>query len=193
MPVSRNVSRSPARQNIILTDGISLFASSSIFSTPPLSTMTLTLFIYLLSLVCWLGGMIFFSIFSAPVIFRVLTRVDAGKVVSGIFSRYYLLGYIAGSVALVLALYFCLLRSGRAWWILSAAALAFALGLTVYAGAVLRPRIDAIHFVAEEQSPDAARKAEFDHLHRLSVSLNGGVMMLNVLALLSTAAALSQP
>jgi hypothetical protein len=154
--------------------------------------MALTLFIYLLSLVCWLGGMIFFSIFSAPVIFQVLTRADAGKVVSGIFPRYYLLGYIAGAVALVLALYFCVLRNERLWWILSAAALALALGLTVYAGAVLRPRIDAIHLVAEEQNPDTARKAEFDRLHRLSVSLNGSVIVLNLLALLSTAAALSQ-
>jgi hypothetical protein len=154
--------------------------------------MTLTLFIYLLSLVCWLGGMVFFSIFSAPVIFRVLSRADAGKVVSGIFPRYYMLGYIAGTVALVLALYFCVLRSGRPWWILSAAALGFALGLTVYAGAVLRPRIEAIHIVAEEQTPDAAGKAEFDRLHRLSVSLNGAVMVLDLLALLSTAAALSQ-
>jgi hypothetical protein len=155
--------------------------------------MTVTLFIYLLSLVCWLGGMIFFSIFTAPVIFRVLTRADAGKVVSGIFPRYYLLGDIAGAVALLLALYFCLLRTGRMWWMLSAAALALALGMTVYAGAVLRPQIDAIHIIAEEQNPDPGRKLEFDHLHRLSVSLNGGVMVLNLLALLSTAAALSQP
>ena len=154
--------------------------------------MTLTLFIYLLSLVCWLGGMVFFSIFTAPVIFRVLTRADAGRVVSAIFPRYYLLGYIAGAIGLLLALYFCMLRSGRPWWMLSAAALALALGLTVYAGAVLRPRIDSIHIVAEEQTPDTARKIEFDHLHRLSVSLNGGVMVLNLLALLSTAAALSQ-
>src|SRR5215472_16775310 len=88
----------------------------------PLSSMMITLFIYLLSLVCWLGGMVFFSIFSAPVIFRVLSRADAGKVVSGIFPRYYLLGYAAGAVALVLARYFCVLRSGRPWWILSAVA-----------------------------------------------------------------------
>jgi hypothetical protein len=154
--------------------------------------MTLTLFIYLLALVCWLGGMVFFSIFSAPVIFRVLTRADAGRVVSGIFSRYYLLGYVSGAIALLLALYFCLLRSGRLWWVVSAAALALALGLTVYAGAVVRPRIEAIHVTADEQNPDPARRSEFDRLHRLSVSLNGGVMVLNLLALLTTAAALSQ-
>jgi hypothetical protein len=154
--------------------------------------MTLTLFIYLLALVCWLGGMVFFSIFAAPVIFRVLAPADAGRVVSGIFPRYYLLGYIAGAIALILALYFCVLGNGRGWWVLSAIALVLALGLTVYAGTVLRPRIDAIHIVAEEPQPDVGRKAEFDRLHRLSVSLNGGVMVLNLLALLSTAAALSQ-
>ena len=155
--------------------------------------MTISLFIYLLSLVSWLGGMIFFSIFSAPVIYRVLTRADAGKVVSGIFPRYYLLGYIAGSIALLLALYFCALRTARGWWGLSAVALAVALGLTIYAGAVLRPRIDAIRTVAEQQNPDSGRQAEFDRLHRLSVSLNGGVMVFNLLALLGTAAALSHP
>ncbi len=150
------------------------------------------LFIYLLSLVCWLGGMIFFSIFTAPIIFRVLTRAEAGKVVSGIFPRYYLLGYIAGGIALVLALYFCLLATGRLWWCLSALALALALGLTVYAGAVVRPQIDAIH-ISDEPNPDPARKAQFDRLHRLSVSLNGGVMVLNLLAVLTTAAALTRP
>lgn len=155
--------------------------------------MTLTLFIYLLSLVCWLGGMIFFSIFTAPVIFRVLSRVDAGKVVSGIFLRYYWLGYIVGAIAFALALYFCLLRKERLWWLLAAIALVVGLVLTVYVGVVLRPRINAIHLVAEEENPDAARKAEFDRLYRLLVSLNGAVMVLNLLALLSTAAALSQP
>ena len=155
--------------------------------------MTLTLFIYLLAMVCWLGGMVFFSLITAPVIFRVLQRADAGKVVSEIFPRYYLLGYIAGGVALALAVYFCVLRGERVWWILSVAALALALGMTFYAGAVLRPQIDAIRTVAEEPNVDPARKAEFDRLHRLSVSLNGGVMVLDLLALLSTAAALAQP
>jgi hypothetical protein len=151
-----------------------------------------TLFIYLLSLGCWLGGMIFFSIFSAPVIFRVLTRAEAGRLVSGIFPRYYLLGYVAGGIALVLALYFCVLGRNRMWWLLSAAALAVALGLTVYAGAIIRPRIDAIHAATEGLNAGAEQRSEFDHLHRLSVSLNGGVMVLNLLSLFSTAAALSR-
>ena len=45
--------------------------------------------------------------------------------------------------------------------------------------------------VFEEQHPDLARRAEFDRLHRLSVMLNGGVMVLNLAALLTTAIALT--
>jgi len=153
--------------------------------------MTLTLFIYLLAIACWLGGMVFFSLFTAPVIFRLLPRAEAGTVVAGLFPRYYLLGYIAGGIALVLACYFGLARPGRLWWGLVALALAISLGLTVYAGTVVRSRIEAIHIVAGEPNPDTARKAEFDRLHRLSVTLNGAVIVLNLLALLSSAAALS--
>jgi uncharacterized membrane protein len=153
--------------------------------------MVITLFVYLLSIACWLGGMIFFTIITAPAIFNVLPTADAGKVVSVIFPRYYLLGYVAGIISAILAIYFTISHTQRVWWSLAAITLVVALALTFYAGAVVRPRIDAVRTVAEEQNPDPARKAKFDRLHSLSVTLNGGVMLLNVLALLSTAAALA--
>jgi len=154
--------------------------------------MTVILFIYLLAIACWLGAMVFLSLVTAPVLFGLLSRIDAGKVVAAIFSRYYLLGYVAGAISFAFAIYLAVARGARLWWGLSALALAVALGLTVYAGAVIRPRIETIHPVAEEPNPDASRKSEFARLHRLSVSLNGGVMVLNLLALLSSAAALSR-
>lgn len=153
--------------------------------------MVITLFVYLLALACWLGGMVFFTAIIAPVIFKVLPIADAGKVVAGIFPRYYILGYVAGLVAVVLAIYFAIGRAPRLWWSLSAIALAGALALTIYAGAIIRPRVDAIRTVVEEQNPDPARRAEFDRLHRLSVMINGGVLLLNLGALLATAAALT--
>jgi len=153
--------------------------------------VAITLFIYLLALVCWLGGMIFFSIFVAPVVFGVLPISEAGKVVAGIFPRYYLLGYVAGIIGVILSIYFALSHAPRLWWGLAALALVIALGLTLYAGAVVRPKVDSIRTVAEEANPDPARKAEFERLHRLSVAINGGVMVLDLLALLCTAAALT--
>ncbi|MGH7779403.1 MAG: DUF4149 domain-containing protein [Candidatus Binataceae bacterium] len=150
----------------------------------------IALFVYLLAIACWLGAIVFFSFFTAPVIFTQLPIAEAGKVVHTIFPRYYALGYIAGAIALALAIYFTAVREPRLWWGASVAALVLALGLTFYAGSVVRPRVDAIRGVSEEQNPDPARKVEFDHLHRLSVYLNGAVLLLNLAALAVTAEAL---
>ena len=153
--------------------------------------MAISLFIYLLCIAGWLGGMIFFTVFTAPAVFAVLAPADAGKVVSTIFPRYYMLGYVTGVISVILAIYFAIGRAPRLWWSLAGLTLAVALGLTIYAGAALRPRINAIRSVNTEPNPDPARKAEFDQLHRLSVALNGGAMILNLIALLSTAVALT--
>ena len=167
--------------------------------------MIVLLFVYLLAMVCWLGSIIFFSFFTAPVIFTTLARSDAGKVVAVIFPRYYILGYVAGGLALVIAIYFTIVsrggsrgiyftvisRGSRGWWAATVIAIAIAVGCTFYAGMVVRPRVDAIRSVSEEQNPDPARKAEFDYLHQLSVMLNGAVLMLDLIALFGTAAALA--
>ncbi len=153
--------------------------------------MIVALFFYLLSLACWLGGIVFFSFFTAPVIFTRLPIAEAGKVVHTIFPRYYALGYGAGIVALALAIYFTAVRVPRLWWGATVIVLAIALGITFYAGAVVRPQVDAIRGVAEQQNPDPAQKAEFDHLHKLSVYLNGAVLLLNLAAIFGTAGALS--
>jgi uncharacterized membrane protein len=153
--------------------------------------MVIALFVYLLAVVVWLGGMLFFTIITAPAVFEVLATVDAGKVVAAIFPRYYLIGYGAGTIGVILAIYFAVQHGPTLWWSLAGLALAIALALTLYAGAAVRPQINAIRAVATEANPDPARKAEFDRLHRLSVALNGGVMVLNLLALLSTATAVA--
>jgi hypothetical protein len=154
--------------------------------------MIVLIFIYLLALVCWLGSIIFFSFFIAPVVFTVLARPDAGKVVSVIFPRYYILGYVAGGLAFILAIYLLFAAGGpRGWWLASVITIALALACTGYAGTVVRPRVDAIRTVSEEANPDPATKAEFDHLHHLSVMLNGAVLLLDLVALFGTAAALA--
>jgi len=152
--------------------------------------MVIALFVYLLALVCWLGGMFFFTAIVAPVVFNLLPLPEAGKFVAGVFPRYYILGYAAGGLGLILAIYFAIERQARLWWSFSALALAVALGLTIYAGAIIRPQVDAVRSMVEDQNPDPARRAEFDRLHHLSVVLNGGVMLLNLAALLTTATAL---
>ncbi|MGD0117336.1 MAG: DUF4149 domain-containing protein [Candidatus Binatus sp.] len=153
--------------------------------------MILVLTIYLAALGCWLGGIVFFSFFTAPAVFTNLPRHEAGQLISVIFPRYYMLGYIAGTISVALAIYLTAAHSPRLWWSLTALALAIGLGITFYAGMVILPRADALRAVTEDPNPDAVRKAEFDSLHHTSVILNGTVLLLNLAALVGTSGALT--
>jgi len=153
--------------------------------------MIIVLTIYLAALGCWLGGIVFFSFFTAPAVFTVLPRPEAGQLISTIFPRYYMLGYIVGTISLVLAIYFTAVRGPRMWWGGTTVALAIALGITFYAGTVILPRADAIRTVNEAANPDPATKAEFDKLHHTSVILNGTVLLLTIAAIVGTSGALT--
>ena len=60
-------------------------------------------FVYILSLVGWVGSIVFFSFFTAPVIFKLLDREKAGEVVGVICFPCWL----ALKNSLVLSKYFC--------------------------------------------------------------------------------------
>src|SRR2546422_5980771 len=51
-------------------------------------------YLYLLSLVLWIGGVVFFSFLASPSIFKIPPPEQAGQVVGDIFSKYHLLGYV---------------------------------------------------------------------------------------------------
>jgi hypothetical protein len=151
----------------------------------------MALFFYLLCLVLWLGGIVFFGSIIAPVLFTRLTVAQAGAVVTVVFPRYHVLAYVCGAFGLLLAIYLALARGPRGWWMAAAIVLAIALGITLYDGLFIEPRVHEIRTVAEEASPDQARKAEFDRLHHLSATLFTITGGLNLVALIATAAALS--
>ena len=153
--------------------------------------MLIILSIYLIALACWLGGIVFFSFFTTRIVFASLSRAEAGVAIRALFPQYYMLGYVAGTVCLVAAIYITAVRTPRVWWGGTTLAIAIALGLTFYAGTIIRPRVEAIRSVTEETNPDPVRKAEFDKLHRESVMLNGAVLLLNIAAIVGTAGALT--
>jgi Domain of unknown function (DUF4149) len=152
--------------------------------------MIIVLTIYLAALGCWLGGIVFFSFIVAPTVFTVLPRPEAGGLISAIFWQYYTIGYVAGSVSVVLAICLMVKRGPRMWWGGTTIVLAIALGITIYAVTVILPRADALRTVNEDPNPDPVKKAEFDKLHHTSVILNGTVLLLNIAAIVGTSGAL---
>ncbi|PYS95511.1 MAG: DUF4149 domain-containing protein [Acidobacteria bacterium] len=147
--------------------------------------MTATLrFVHLLGLVVWIGGVVFFSFVTAPTLFGSLPRDMAGRAVSAIFPRYYLLGWIGGSLSLLSALVLGL--RAAAWpraLVAELALLLLMLGLSLFAGQVILPQAYALRLSLPglEGTPAyAAAKAEFDRLHRRSVLLNGTVLILGL-------------
>src|SRR5262245_57633816 len=69
--------------------------------------MILITLVYMLSLVIWIGSIVFFSFIVAPSLFHTLPPEYAGKAVGAIFPKYYPVGYVSGMVAFA-----CLAISG---------------------------------------------------------------------------------
>ena len=128
-------------------------------------------FIYLLSLVCWLGAIIFFSFFVAPAVFKALDREKAGELIGIIFPRYYKLGYVCG--ALILCSFMMIGEVGLKWC---------AWGIMILgsgiAGLVINPKAKKIKEQLKSSSENdiLSLEAKFKTLHSLSVKLNALVL-----------------
>ena len=132
---------------------------------------TLINFIYLLSLVCWIGSIIFFSFFVAPVVFKSLEREKAGEVVGIIFPRYYKLGYICG--ALILLSFLMTDNVGLKWCAWGVMVLGSGL-----AGLVINPKAKKLkeQLKSSPENEIPTLEAKFKTLHSLSVKLNALVL-----------------
>lgn len=115
---------------------------------------------------------LFFAAVVTPAIFSTLPREEAGRVIRVLFPRYYLVLGALTALATVTAIYAYPVPA----LLIGIAALGFA-----YAQFALRPRIDALREAAHS-GLDVAAKREFDRLHRLSVLLNLGQLLLLVVA-----------
>jgi uncharacterized membrane protein len=147
-------------------------------------------FVYLLSLVLWIGGIAFFSFIAAPSIFQVLPREEAGKVVTAIFPKYYWEGIICG----VLALATSLILGIRTRWSILLIVRTILLGMmlvgVLYSVLVLQPKIHAVKEQVtsfESLSPTDPLRLEFGRLHGRSFAVNAAVLLLGVVVLFITA------
>ena len=138
-----------------------------------------------LSLSLWLGSDVFLSFVVAPGAFRILeSRDQAGAIVGYSLGRMHLAGIVCGLVFLLARL----LRTKTFASFATPAALCVALMITLTAisrfavsakMAALRMQMGSI----QATPTDSPLLAEFSKLHRISVSLESGVLLLGFAAI----------
>jgi hypothetical protein len=127
----------------------------------------------LLATALLLGGMVFFVVAVAPLVFTRLPPEWAGRFIRQLFPFYYL--YVLGlSAAAAVALLPLRLPDALAMAVVAA--------LTAWLRQRLMPRINAWSDAA--QAGDATAKGRFDRAHRLSVVLNLAQMLVALVVLL---------
>lgn len=145
-------------------------------------------FVLLLSIVLWVGALVFFTFFVTPSIFQVLPRDLAGELVGAIFPKYWAIGYVAGvlSIASLLAISFVEKAFPAARILL----LAFMTAATFYSGMVIAPEAKAVHREMRAASDPAKTKEfkeDFARLHLHSYVLNMAVIVSGVAFIFFTA------
>jgi uncharacterized membrane protein len=154
--------------------------------------MSLVRFCMLLSLVVWLGGIIFFAFVLAPTVFTVLpTRHLAGNVVNRSLSLLHGMGIISGVVFALTSMLYSRLSIGTAEPFSARHILIYAMILLTLVSqfavggrmAVLRTEMGIIDDIPQSD----ARRLEFNRLHQWSTRLEGAVLLLGLAVLYLTA------
>jgi len=144
-------------------------------------------YLMLLALIVWLGGLIFFAFVVAPTAFSVLpTRHLAGNLVARSLQGLHWMGIVAGIVYLASSLVYGRVSTGtfapfaaRHWIVI----LMLILTLVSQFGVV--PRMDTLRASIGEIDAvplDNPARIEFDALHVWSTRLEGGVLLLGLVA-----------
>lgn len=158
--------------------------------------MSFLRFLMLLSLVVWIGGLIFFAFVVAPAAFAVLpSRHLAGNVVTRSINFLHWIGIISGLVFLASSLLYNQLTRG-AVHVFSArhVIIVLMLVLTLISQFGIIPRMDILRASMGEIDsvpPDNPARMQFDALHVWSTRVEGGVLLLGLIALYMTASAIS--
>jgi hypothetical protein len=154
--------------------------------------MSLLRFLMLLSLIVWLGGLIFFSFVLAPTVFSVLpTRHLAGSVVSRSLSLLHWMGLVSGIVFLGSSMTYARLTTGSAHPFAARHILLFVmLALTLISQFGISPKMATLRASLGEIDSVAANdpaRVQFNALHVWSTRLEGTVFLLGLLVVYLTA------
>lgn len=134
-------------------------------------------FILLISMVVWIGMLIFFTFFVAPSIFKVLPRELASDLVGDIFPKYWMIGYAAGVLSLMSLIAVSLIEKAFPAARISLVALMTA--LTFYSGLVVGEKartMSAEIRIIQDPVKKEEMRARFKRIHAESAAINMAIM-----------------
>ncbi|MGH9495610.1 MAG: DUF4149 domain-containing protein [Candidatus Sulfotelmatobacter sp.] len=158
--------------------------------------MSFLRFLMLLSLVVWIGGLIFFAFVLAPTAFQVLPNTHlAGNVVGRALGKLHWIAIISGIVFLGCSLLYRYLADGTAHVFAARHILiCLMLALTLLSQFWIIPRMDTLRASVGDFSTvpaDNPARTQFDSLHAWSTRVEGAVLLLGLIAVYLTASALA--
>jgi uncharacterized membrane protein len=146
----------------------------------------------LLSLVVWIGGLIFFAFVLAPTAFQVLPSTHlAGNVVGRSLGKLHGLAIISGIVFLASSLLYSRFTEGTAHvFAFRHLLIIVMLALTLLSQFWIIPRMDSLRASVGDFAAvplDNPARAQFDALHVWSTRVEGAVLVLGLVAVYLTA------
>jgi hypothetical protein len=158
--------------------------------------MSFLRFLMLLSLVVWLGGLIFLAFVEAPTVFSpglLPTRHMAGSIVGRSLDVLHYMAIVSGIVFLISSMTYNRLTAGNARPLAARHVLiALMLVLTVISQFAISPKMRAIRAevgVIDTVPLDSPLRVEFNRLHVWSERFEQGVLLLGLAALYFTSRA----
>lgn len=155
--------------------------------------MSFVRFLMLLSLVVWVGGIIFFAFVVAPALFSILpTRQLAGSVVTRCLGVLHWMGIACGVMFLACSIVQAPARIAS----LRNAAVVGMLALTLVSQIFVSGKMQALRANMGDIDSVAVtdeRRMEFNALHQWSTRLEGAVLLLGLIAIYDVARHLGQP
>jgi uncharacterized membrane protein len=154
--------------------------------------MSFLRFLMLLSLVVWIGGLIFFAFVLAPTAFTVLPTTHlAGNVVGRTLSKLHWLGIFSAIVYLISSLLYSRLTDGAAHvFALRHVLLCLMLALTLISQFGIIPRMDVLRASLGDVNAapiDNPERVQFDALHVWSTRVESGVLLAGLVVVYLTA------
>ncbi len=157
--------------------------------------MSFLRFLMLLSLVVWIGGLIFFAFVLAPTAFSIPSVLPnthlAGNVVGRALSKLHWLGILSGIVYLVSSFLYSRFTDGTAHvFAMRHVLLCLMLTLTLISQFVIIPRMDVLRASLGDVNAaaiDNPQRVQFDALHVWSTRVESGVLLLGLVVVYLTA------